>query len=101
MVQIAIVSLGAREPLPGRTPGSDAHAPYREAIATLTNTRLIELEPDAGETVDKLKLNVARAAKEAGRQVGSALSRHGTLLIWLEPPKQQRGSRKRAESGAS
>jgi len=87
MPQITTVGLEARDRLVKRTHGYDDRAPYRQAIANLTDDRALELQPDEGETLRKLKLNVARAAKEANRQVAYGESETGSLLVWLEEPK--------------
>jgi hypothetical protein len=76
-------------------PGSDDRAPLREAIANLTTERMIELEPDEGETLRKLKVSVTRAAKEVNRVVGYGESESGTLLVWLEARPKLRRRRKR------
>src|SRR6266567_5014264 len=88
MPQITTVGLEARDRLVKRTHGYDDRAPYRQAIANLTDDRALELQPDEGETLRKLKLNVARAAKEANRQVAYGESETGSLLVWLEEPKK-------------
>jgi hypothetical protein len=75
-------------------PGADDRAPLREAIANLTTERMLELEPDEGETMRKLKLTVTRAVKEVNRAVGYGESESGTLLVWLEAkPRRRRRSR--------
>src|SRR4051812_42889608 len=96
MARITTVDLAeARNRLKDRTPGYDARAPYREAIAKLTEDRMLELELDAGESMRKLRLAVNRAAKEVNRPVAYGESDSGTLLVWLqEKPKQKRGPRK-------
>src|SRR6266496_3650447 len=100
MPQITTVDIEARNRLVKRTTGSEARAPYRQAIANLSADRALELEPDEGETLRKLKLNVARAAKEATRDVEYGESDTGTLLVWLrEKPRQKRGSRKPKDAG--
>ena len=61
----------------------------------MSETRMLELEPEEGESLRKLRLNVNRAAKEANRQVDYGVSDEGTLLVWLlERPKKKRGPRK-------
>jgi hypothetical protein len=62
----------------------------------MTDARMIELEPDAGESMRSLKLNVTRAAKEVNRDIGHGESETGTLLVWLERPKQVRRRKKAA-----
>ena len=76
-------------------PGPDDRAPYREAIANLTTERMIELEPDEGETLRRLKVAVTRAAKEVNRAVGYGESESGTLLVWLETKPRKVRRRKR------
>ena len=100
MPQITTVGLEARNRLVKRTRGYDVRAPYREALANLTDDRALELEPDEGETLRKLKLNVARAAKEANRQVAYGESDSGTLLVWLEEPKKIRRRRQTRQPAA-
>ncbi len=79
-------------------PSADDRAPLREAIANLPAERMIELEPDEGETLFRLKLAVTRAAKEVNRAVRHGESESGTLLVWLEEKPRQRRRRKRAGS---
>ena len=98
MPRITTVDLEARNRLVKRAPGFDARAPYRQAIANLTADRALELDPDEGETLRKLKLNVARAAKEANRQVAYGESDTGTLLVWLEEAKKPRKRRQTSQS---
>ena len=72
MPRITTVDLAeARNRLRDRTPGYAARAPYREAIANLADTRMLELELDPGESTT------------------------GELEVWLrEKPRQKRGPRK-------
>jgi hypothetical protein len=96
MVRITTVDLAeARNRLKARAPGWAYRAPYREAIANLSESRMLELELDAGESMRKLRLNIARAAKEVNRLVDYGVSTEGTLLVWLQDkPKQKRGPKK-------
>jgi hypothetical protein len=55
---------------------------------------MLELEPDAGESLRKLRLNVKRAAKEVGREIEHGESETGTLLVWLASPTKVRTPRK-------
>ena len=89
------VGLEARARL--RTKGADARASYREAIANLEDGQLIELEPESGETLRSLRVNLRRAAKEVGREVQSGETNEGTLLVWLAQSAQptRRGRRAR------
>jgi hypothetical protein len=75
MPRIRTVHLAdAKSRLKDRKSGHDARAPYREAIANMTDIRMIELEPDVGESMRGLKLNVTRAAKEVNRHVAYGVS---------------------------
>ena len=76
-------------------PRADDRAPIREAIANLTAERMIELEPDEGESLRKIKLAVNRAAKEVNRAVAHGESESGTLLVWLESRPRRTRRRKR------
>jgi hypothetical protein len=97
MPRITTVDLAeARDRLRSRAPGYDARAPYREAIANLTDARALELTPEAGESTRRVRLNLSRAAKEVNRQIAYGLNDEGNLIVWLEAPKpkQKRGPRK-------
>jgi hypothetical protein len=97
MPRITTVDLAeARSRLKGRAPGDDARALYRLAIANMTAERMLELEPDAGESMRSLKMGVTRAAKEVNRTVRYGESESGTLLVWLEKPKTRRSRTKTA-----
>jgi hypothetical protein len=84
----------ARARVRGRTAGSQARAPYREAIANLTASHNLEVEPDPGESMRKVKLNVTQAAKEINRPVEYGVTDEGPLLVWLQEPKRTRRARK-------
>jgi hypothetical protein len=74
-----------------RTHGYGARAPYRSAIASLTEGRMLELVPDSGETMRGLKRNITRAAREVNRPIQHGESPEGTLLVWLQDaPKRTR-----------
>jgi hypothetical protein len=96
MAQIRTVDLvEARNRVTGKSAGYDSRAPYREAIANLSDSRMIELELDAGESMRKLRLNINRAAKEVNRLVDYGVSAEGTLLVWLQDkPRKTRGPRR-------
>ena len=101
MPQIATIDLDqARRRLRRGNRGIDTRAPFREAIANLTAEWIIEVEPDEGETLRKLKLTATRAAKEVNRAVGYGESESGTLLVWLESkPRRTRRRKKVATTG--
>jgi len=93
MPSIRNVELDARNRLAKRAPAYDARAPYREAIANLMDARLIEIVPDEGETLRRLKLLVSRAAKEVCRDTKYGETDKGSLVVWLDSPMT--GTRKR------
>ena len=101
MPQITSVGIESRNRIVSRARGYEERAAYREAIANLSDDRVLELLPDAGESVRKLKLTVARAAKEVNRQVGYGESDTGTLLVWLEEAKRPRRCRRSRQAPAS
>lgn len=80
MVVIRTVELSARARLRQARP--DSRAPYREAIARLAGNRVLELTPDEGESLRKLKLMVSRSAGEVGREIAYGETIEGTLLVW-------------------
>jgi len=97
MPRIATIDLDqAMRRVQRRNRGSDERAPFREAIANLTAEWIIEVEPDEGETLRKLKLTATRAAKEVNRAVGYGESESGTLLVWLEAKRRRTRRRKKA-----
>ena len=100
MPRVTTVDLAeARNRLKDRTPAYDARAPYREAIANLTDARALEVTPEAGESMRKLRLNINHAAKEVNRSVGYGVSAEGTLVVWLQDkPRKTRGQRKRTKA---
>jgi hypothetical protein len=70
------------------------HLPVRIAEAEL---RVLELTPDEGESIRRLKLLVARAANEINRLVGYGQTDEGTLVVWLvESHPQRRRWRRRS-----
>ncbi len=72
--------------------------PYRQAILGLAGDATVELIPDAGESLRKLKTLTSRAAREVGTAVKYGKTTDGSLLIWLtEPgaPRQRRTRRRR------
>jgi hypothetical protein len=98
MARITTVDLTeARRRLKSEARGYAERAAYREAIGNLTDDRMLELEPDEGETMRGLKLTVTRAAKEVNRDVRYGESEQGTLLVWLQDrPRRTRGPRRKS-----
>ena len=100
MAQIRTVDLAdARSRLKPRTPGYQDRAPLRAAIANMTADRMLELGPDAGESMYSMKRNVTRAAQEVDRTVRYGESDSGSLLVWLESGMRRRSPRRRQATG--
>ena len=94
MAKISTVGPEARERLQNIGKGYLERAPYREAINNLSDDEMLELEPDDGETMRRLKLIARRAANEVGRDVQYGETEQGSLLVWIAEPKQPRRRRK-------
>ena len=84
----------AKQRLKQRTKGYQEREPYRQAIASLSGDNTVELVPENDESLRKIKLNLARAAKETGTAIGYGETRDDTVLAWLtngEVPRRRRG----------
>ena len=88
--------------LKGQTKGYQERELYRSAIASLRPDQTIEVEPEQGETLRKIKLNLSRAAKEVGRSVKYGETDERTVLAWLDEGngRRRRGRRPKAEATA-
>ena len=97
MAQIRKVDASARDRLKHRTKGYQEREPYRKAVESLSGNAIIELEPDSGETLRKIKLNLARAAKELKRSISYGETEQNTVLAWLADtnatPRRRRARR--------
>jgi hypothetical protein len=96
MVRISQAGPDARSRLVRRGPGAKGYelrAPIREAIAALRDQETIELAPDPGESMRRVKLVAGRAGKEAGRDIQYGETREDTLLVWLAEPTRRRRRR--------
>ena len=74
-----------------------AQQPFRQAVANLTPDTAIELVPVNGESLRKLKLNLARAAKEVGRNISYGETNDSMIVACLadgEPGQKRRRARK-------
>lgn len=67
--------------------------PIRDAIRTLSGDQTLELIPDEGETMRKLKTIATRAATEVGRTVRYGETQEGSLLVWLSNGGRRRRRR--------
>jgi hypothetical protein len=97
------VDLQARNRVLKRVPGYEARAPYRDAIRSLEKGQVIELHPDTGESVRKLKSYLVHAAREVGRDITYDDTDEGTVVAWLSDVARRRRRRKqpRSESPAA
>src|SRR5215207_10826 len=102
MAQIREVEASARQRVKQRTKGYQERQPFREAVANMTTERAIELSPDEGESLRKLKLNLARAAKEVGRNINYGETGENTIIAWLAEgdaaPRRRRARKKDGDS---
>ena len=102
MAQIREVDVSAKQRVKQRTKGYQEREPFRQAVANLTADRAIELMPESGESLRKLKLNLARAAKEVGRNISYGETGDNAIVAWLDEgnsgQKRRRARRASAES---
>jgi hypothetical protein len=70
---------------------------YRQQLARLSTGIILEIEPEAGENLRKIKVNVTRAANELNLAIGYGITTEGTLLVWqksgLDQSPTDRGER--------
>jgi hypothetical protein len=84
----------ARERLVQKGKGYQARQVYRDMLAQVGGGRTIEVRPEDGETIRKLKVNIRRAANELKLEnIHYGETRDGMLLVWSEPKAE--GERKR------
>src|SRR5687768_9356085 len=83
MAQIREVDVSAKQRVKQRTKGYQEREPFRQAVANLTPEKAIELVPEDGESLRKLKLNLARAAKEVGRSITYGETTDDMIVAWL------------------
>jgi hypothetical protein len=102
MARIRKVDATAKQRLKKRSKSDQERDEYRSAVGQLDKQGMIEVEPDEGETLRKIKLNLSRAAKEIGREIQYGETQENTVLVWLagETPKR-RGRRPKAAIQAS
>jgi hypothetical protein len=90
----------ARQRLISTSKGFQQRQVYRDMLSQLGDGREVEVEPEAGETIRKIKVNVRRAANEVGANVAYGETQEGTLLVWKEAPRERRGRRGRPRKTA-
>lgn len=91
----------AKQRLMRTSKGYQQRQAYRDHLSKLSDTRLVEVEPQDGESLRKLKVNVRRAANEMKVNVEYGESENGTLVVWAEPAREpgRRGRRRRPDDG--
>ena len=100
MATIRMVDTSAKQRLKSQSKGYQEREPYRAALRDLKLDGLLEFVPDSGETLRKIKLNLARAAREVGRSIGYGETVEKSVLAWLKDsdgaPRKRRGRRPKA-----
>jgi hypothetical protein len=89
----------ARQRLMKTSKGYQQRQTFRENLSKLGEGRLLELEPQDGESLRKLKVNIRRAANELNMNVDYGETPEGTLVVWSEAGRERRrrGPRRRSE----
>ena len=88
----------ARARLARRGPREAEREPIRQAIRDLAGDQTLELIPDEGESMRKLKTLATRVAKEAGRPIKYGETHDGSLLVWLADAPDGRRRRRRRQA---
>lgn len=102
LAQVREIEVSARRRVNQRTKGYRERQPFRDAVANMTPERAIELSPDEGESLRKLKLELARAAKEVGRNIYYGETSENTIIAWLaESNTSQYGRVRRRSLGSA
>src|SRR6185295_14533107 len=99
MAQIREVDVSAKQRVKQRTKGYQEREPFRVAVQNLSSDKAIELSPEPGESLRKLKLNLARAAKEVNRSIAYGETGDNMIVAWLadgEVGQKRRRGRKAA-----
>ncbi len=100
MPTISKVGPDARARLVSAAKAVDRLQPYREAIAGLSGSQMIEVEPEDGETLRQVKFRLTQASKQAGVEIRSGETTNGTVLAWrAEATPTRRRGRKPREVG--
>jgi hypothetical protein len=92
MPRITTVGPEARERLLRTGRGQAQLRPYLDAVASLSGDQVLELEPDAGESMRLIRVRLTRASRQLGKQVTCGATQEGTLLVWLP---ERPGARRR------
>ena len=89
----------ARQRLISTSKGYQQRQVYRDMLSRLEDGREVEVEPEAGESIRKIKVNVRRSANEVGVGVAYGETQDGTLLVWKEAARVRRARRGRPAKG--
>src|SRR5919199_3079758 len=88
----------------GRSKGYQQRQVYRDMLSQLGDGKQYEIQPEAGETIRTIKVNVRRAANELSMDIVYGETADGTLLVWRRGSERRRGRRqagKPVDPGAS
>jgi hypothetical protein len=90
----------ARERLVSKSKGYQDRSAYREMLSQVGGGRMMEVRPDEGEGLRKLKVNVRRAANEMKLEdIQYGETEDGALLVWAEQrPRRARQPRGRKQA---
>jgi hypothetical protein len=89
------VDAEARGRLTKKTKGYQEREVYRGTLANLANGQTLEVRPDEGESLRKIKVNLRRASNELGINVTYGETEEGTVLVWKEERQRIRRPRQR------
>ena len=90
----------ARQRLISTSKGFQQRQVYRDMLSQLGEGKEVEVEPEAGETIRKIKVNVRRSANEVGINISYGETQDGTLLVWKAAPRERGRRRGRPRKAA-
>ena len=90
----------ARGRLLSTSKGFQQRQVYRDMLGRLDDGKDIEVQPEAGETIRKIKVNVRRSANEVGVNIAYGETQDGTLLVWKQAPRESGRRRGRPRKSA-
>ena len=78
----------------GRSKGYQQRQVYRDMLSQLGDGKQYEIQPEAGETIRTIKVNVRRAANELSMDIVYGETADGTLLVWRQDSRRRRRQRR-------
>ena len=84
----------ARQRLKRTNKGYPDRQVYRDVLSQLGDGKDIEVQPEAGETIRRIKVNVRRAANELSMDIVYGETADGTLLVWRQDSRRRRRQRR-------